>query len=237
MNDTVEQSYRIFREKCDEVVRSRYIMSGNSIVLLLRYLASSPELMEYVSKCNQGFRYREEYARATASILFRMPTQPSAIVALVTGMLYEIDRGRLNFNAFLMKFYANDDIEESYHLFCKGIIEPYARALGQVIERGVEHYEDAAGDSKLPVGEAIKEQIMPYLSAICEVVEADTSLADDRKREMQIMTDGLRYAFELGSSKMIQTVFVGTKSVYSAYRATQSYIRAIEKILVAYAVL
>ena len=238
MNDNVQHAYQIFVNKCEDVTASRYIMSGNKIIGLLRYLAATPCLMEYISKCNQGFRYREEFERATSSILFRMPTEPSKVVALVTGMLYEIDRNRLNINSFLMKFYGNDDYEESYRLFCKGIIEPYSRALGQVIADGIEpEDEPLQTESRLPVSEAVKEQIYPYICAIEETLESGAALTQERADDMRTMTEGLKYAFEMAGTKMIKIVWTGMRSVFAGYKPTVSYIRAIEKILVSYAIL
>lgn len=239
MSDNVQHAYEILVDKCNAVIEAKYIMSGNAVIGLLRYLASTPCLMDTVARCNQGFRYREEFDRAGSGAAFRLPESDRKIVALVTGILFDIDRGRINFNAFLMKnFYGDGDYETSYRLFGKTLIEPYAKAFGKMInQEDADVLPELEQESKIPVGTAVKEQIFPYIAAINEVVENDAALSDERKREFLLMTEGLTYAFEIAGTKMIRVVWTGMRSVFAAHKPTQSYLRAMEKILAAYAVI
>lgn len=238
MNDNVQHAYEVFVDKCNAVCDSKFIMSGNAMIGLLRYLASTPCLMNCVSRCNQGFRYREEFTRAGSGVTFRLPDSPRKVVALATGILYEIDRGKLNFNAFLMKYFGADgDYETAYRLFCTTLIAPYAQAFGQVIREEEQEIEpEVEPDSKRPVSHAVKEQIAPYIAALKEVIESDPSLTDERRKEMLLMTEGLTYAFEMTGTKMIGVVWTGLKSVFASNKSTLSYLRAMEKILNAYAI-
>ena len=57
-NDGVKQAYTGLVARCNDLSKGKFIMAGNAIKGILRYLASNPSLMGYVAKCNTGFAAR-----------------------------------------------------------------------------------------------------------------------------------------------------------------------------------
>ena len=237
-NENVGQAYNIFRQKCQAIIDSQYLMSSSQIMGLLRYLAGTPCIMEFLAKCNQGLDYRTEFNEAASGVTFKLPQSKKRIVTLVTGMLFDIDRQTLNFTSFLIKFYGNpDDYEESYRLFCKSVLVPYMDAFGMILKDEVEEENDISPDKSGIIDESVKEQIYPYISAVKELVVQDSTLKDKKRQEFLTMLDGFHYVIEIFNCKMIEVVWIGLKSVMSSYRPVQSFIKSLESILSAFAII
>ncbi|MGN0771295.1 MAG: hypothetical protein ACI4MI_01780 [Christensenellales bacterium] len=238
MNAETQQAYQIFTMRCREITASKYIMSGNYIMRLLRYVAATPCLMDFVAKCNQGFNYREEFELATSGASFRLPSSKKKIVALVTGMLFEADRNQLNLNAFFIKYFGVSDYEEGYKLFCKSVIEPYVEAFAIILdEEDQEETPDSTSVKDLPLSDNIKEQIYPYISAMKEVVMSDRTLKEKKRADYMTMLEGFYYSVEMSNSRMIKVVWLGLDSIFESYRPLKSYVKSLRNILESFAVI
>lgn len=238
MNAETQQAYQIFSMRCHEIIASKYVMSGNYIMRLLRYVASTPCLIDFVAKCNQGFNYRDEFELASSGASFRLPSSKKKIVALVTGMLFEIDRNQLNLNAFLIKYYGVSDYEEGYKTFCKSVIEPYIEAFALVLQDDLaEETPDVSSVKDVPLSDNIKEQIYPYISAMKEVVMSDRTLKEKKRADYMTMLEGFYYSIEISNSRMIQVVWIGLDSLFESYRPLKSYVKALRNLLESFAVI
>ena len=237
-SENVGQAYNFFRQKCQDIIDSQYLMSDTQILKLLRYIANTPCLMEFLAKCNQGLDFSNEFNEATAGVTFKIPQSKKRLITLVTGMLFAIDRKELNFGSFLLKFYGvSDDYEVSYKLFCKSVLMPYMDAFAMILKDDVEEDNQLQDDKGGIIDESVKEQIYPYISAVKELVLQDNSLKDKKRQEFLTMLEGFNYVIEIFNCKMIEVVWIGLKSVMSNYRPVQSFLKSLESILNAFAII
>ncbi|MEG1536403.1 MAG: hypothetical protein RR416_05475 [Clostridia bacterium] len=235
--DNYERDYNMFLEKANAVINSKYIMSGNNINILLKYIANTPSLMECISKCNQSFNFNQELDKAGDKTIFRLPSSKKKTVALVSGILYSIDRRELNFNAFLMKYFNQDDYEDSYKMFVKNIIIPYTEAFKDMLSAQSGDMEEEKIDSVVSLNESIKDQIYPFIASLQELVAQDNYLKEAKKSDYLSMLDGLQYAYEISNSKLIKIIWIGFKSVFVGFKAGQSYINAMDKLMSTYKII
>lgn len=236
-NEVVQQAYAGLVSRCNDLCQAKFIVAGNAIKGILRYLAANPTLMGYVAKCNTGMDYKQEFQAAIVGNSFKVPANSKKAVALVTGLLYEFDRGTQNFHQFLKTFFRSDDIDLSYRMFCNGVITPYILCFKNVLDEREDENGSRFGDGDFVVGDMIKESVVPYIASLTEMVAADERLSDETRDDYIAMLEGLYYAFEIASAKMVKVVWLGLKSVMQGYRNANSYLASMQSIMQTYALI
>lgn len=238
MSDTnLNQSYAVIVARCNDLCRGKFIVAGNSIKSLLRFMASDSTVMGCIAKCNTGIDYKDEFAKASNANSFRLPSNSRKTVALVIGLLYEFDRGTKNLYSFLKNYFRADDIDVSFSMFCNSIITPFVLAFKNVLDDKQEKEDSRFGQGDFVVSDIIKEKIVPYIVSVTETVAGDYKLDDDLKDDYITMLEGFYYAFEIASAKMVKAVWLGLNAVMNGYRNASSYLDAVEKILQTYALI
>ena len=232
---SVKQAYSLLAERCNVMLNSKFIMSSNCIASILKVIASVPCLTNYLIKCSQDFSFDAAFEQATKTSNFTLPESSKATVAFITEMLFKFDRKELDLTKFIKIYYPEKNFEGSYKAFCQEIIAPYLLAFSTIIND--ENTDDAKQDSPAAIFDAAKSQATQYIIALTEKVTNDESLKDEKRQDYILMLNGLYSAFEKDSAKMIKVVWVGLKSVMASYKQGASYLLAIEKILLTYAVI
>ena len=133
MDESMQQIYAELAARCTRVKEGKYIMSGNTIASLLRYISSQPVLMSRLEKCNYGFMYSSELETAMSGGIFKLPLGSRKVVALITGLLFELDRGTINFHNFIKKYYRASGVDTSFDMFVNSVIMPYLMAFKNVL--------------------------------------------------------------------------------------------------------
>ena len=233
--ESAQQAYAGLVNRCNKLKKSKFILSGAQIAGILKYIAGSPDLIGYVSKCNVGTDYRRELRDALAGEVFRMPSGSKAAVALVTGLLYDFDRNVISLHQFLRTYFKADDIDRSFMLFCNKVITPYVLAFKGVLEGG--EMDDDNRDPDYAAPDSVKEAIVPYITTLTETVVSDASLTDEERDDYVTMLEGVYLALESSGVKLVKVVWMGLKAVMGDYRSGASYLRSIEKIMRNYAML
>ncbi len=223
-----QKAYNIFLDYCDEMARSTYILSTTAIKNLLRFIANTPCLYNYVEKCNSSIRFREEYGKFFGENCVNIPSDPMAVVSVVTALLFDFDRNNVDIDRFLRRNYKYDDYGACYQQFCNTVLVAYARAFGGVVdykEKVVEAVEEK------PIDNLVKENAAPFVNKMMRIVDEDPNLSDETKEEWLTILDGLNFSFDLSRAKMIKAMWIGVYSVIKKYRPVQSYLREVKKIL------
>lgn len=226
-----QQILNQFREKCNVVCKSQFIMSNFAINSMLKFVASQAPLMEFIAKCNQGLNYKELFDESCKKNILKMPKSQKRIVALVTGILFDIDRGEIDLNIFLNRFFDNGETERNYINFCRTIIIPYCNAfdnLGKEVEDEV--YDTSQADNCV-VSKCLKEQVLPMIEDLKEQIISDPILNEVKRKDYLAMLEGLYYAFELSSAKMIKAMWLGIKYSIIAYKPAGSYLLSIQQFM------
>lgn len=236
-NEGIKQAYTGLVARCNDLAKGRFIMAGNAIKGLLRYLASNPSLMGYVAKCNTGVDYKQEFQAAVVGNSFKLPPSSRGVVALVTGLLYEFDRGTQSLHKFLKTFFRSDDIDQSFRMFCNSVITAYVLAFKNVLDDKEEEKTARFGEGDFVVQDIVKENVVPYITSLTELVASDERLSDETRDDYITMLEGLYYAFEIASAKMVKVVWLGLRSVMEGYRNAYSYLDGMQALMQAYALI
>ena len=232
---SVKQAYSLLAERCNVMLKSKFIMSSNCISSILKVVASVPCLTNYLIKCSQDFSFDRTFEEATNTSKFTLPESPKSTVAFVTELLFKFDRREIDLTKFIKVYYPERNFEGSYKAFCQDIIAAYLLAFSTIMHE--ENVEDAQKDVNVPILEAARTQVTQYILALNDMITNDDSLKEEKRQDYLTMLNGLYYAFEKESAKMIKVVWVGLKSVMNGYKQGGSYMLAIEKIMQSYAVI
>lgn len=237
MDENLQQVYSGLAARCNKMKEGKYLMSTGTMTSLLRYITSQPALMNCLERCNYGFRYATELETATAGNIFKLPLGSKKVVALVTGLLFEMVRGTINFHNFIKKYYRAATVDMSFDLFVGSVVMPYLMAFRNVLEGTAEEDSATDDDDDTAVGAGVKEQLLPLIMQFTEAVAADNSITDEAREDFYVMLEGLYYSLELSRAKMVKAMFLGLSSVMQDYKNGAAYIRAIRTVLQEYAII
>ena len=134
MDENLQQVYSELAAHCNKIKEGKYLMSTGTITSLLRYITAQPALMGCLEKCNYGFRYSAELEAAMSGGIFKLPLGSKKVVALVTGLLFDMIRGTVNFHNFIKKYYRAATVDMSFDLFVGSVIMPYLMAFRNVLD-------------------------------------------------------------------------------------------------------
>ena len=228
------RAYSIFLNYCDEVANSSYLLSSRAIKNLLKFIAGTPCLKKYISKCNSSIKLNETYNSIFGENSLNLPSDNMAIVSVVTKLLFDFDTNNIDMDKFLSAYYKYDDYSLMYSHFCNTVLVTYAKAFGDVVnykEKVVEVEEEKKVDN------AVKEEVSPYISKMTHIVEGDSLISDAKKDEIIALLDGLYYSFDTKRAKLVRAMWIGLLSVTDKYKPLQSYLREVKKILGEYALI
>lgn len=226
------RAYSIFLNYCDEVVNSSYLLSGRAIQNLLKFVAATPCLTNYLTKCNSSIKLNETYNSIFGETTLNLPQDNMAVVSVVTKLLFDIDRNNIDMDKFLSAYYKYDDYSARYSHFCNTVLVAYAKAFGDVVtykEKLIEAEEEKK------VENVVKEEIAPYIAKMTHIVEGDSLISDAKKDQLLTLLDGLCYSFDTQRAKIVKAMWIGLLAVADKYKPLQSYMKEVRKILQAYA--
>lgn len=241
--EKIEEIYQGFKTCCERIKAGRFIMSNNRITQLLRYIASYPEIVDFVSECNKMFDYKQEYITATGYLgngkIFKMPENHYKIVVLVTGLLYEIDRQSKDVLQFLKEFFDKGDVDKSFGAFCNEVVEPYCRAFEDMVFNKPMSLDDREEDENKSkqLSDSITEQLLPYMVSLSSIVVGDENISDGKRTDLLDMLEGMCYAIEKGNAKLLKYMWVGLKNTYGQYRMANSLLGGVKAVLTTFGVI
>lgn len=136
--DVERQQIDVFLEKCDEVMRSKYIIADTKISELLRSIASSDLLyaffreitkdFDYIAAQQQYMNYAPEGSMNKRKLLF--PADPAEKLAFIFCLLVDFDNKVFDLGEFLQEyFYEDGSYYESFYAFSNQVIKPFQNLI------------------------------------------------------------------------------------------------------------
>lgn len=228
---------------CERISNSKLIMFNAGLSNLLTYIARNKSLMDFIKDCNIAVDYRKEYYEATnlmnATASFKMPTDNRKIIALVTGILFDIDRGEIELYKFLKTYFDMGDINACYDRFVEQIIFPYCEAfidyVNDVPLKLNVNYEPR--QEQKTSFEIISEQILPFIESIYVAVYGDNKLSEEQRADFVVILEGFCYALEQENSALIRYLWIGLKNTLKDYHPATKYIGGIKIVLTNYGII
>ncbi len=144
---TKAEELNLFLVRADEFIESKYIIADVKIVNLLKAIASSKTLVAIFENCLKDFDYlgakRKYLAKNDDTSAdkgqFIMPPNSRELLALVFGILMEIDGRTLNLNEFINKyFYVDGSLSSAYSKFTNEMVKPFKNSVKLLMESVIE---------------------------------------------------------------------------------------------------
>ncbi len=156
--DTGRGQIDLFLHRCDEVMRSRFIIADTKIGELLKAIASSDLLYAFFRDITKDFDYVAaqkkylDYAPYGSSrgrkLLF--PEDPQEKLAFIFCLLVEFDSKKRDLSAFLQEyFYEDGSVYESFYAFTNQVIKPFRNAVKVMFRDGMPQIEKRGEKSPL----------------------------------------------------------------------------------------
>jgi len=240
--NTKEDAFRLFDEAVKALCNSNFIITQKPITDLLRCLIFSDKLQAFVSECLRGVNYEAELTNAISKTemgyVFTLPKSNKRIIALVTGLLSDFDKGDRSLTTFIREFYSAPDNNQRYKMFCDNVLMPYHRAFRQSFLYDIDNTDTMSGeDSVNIISEPALEQAAGILSALRTVFLGDNKLSEKKREDLIYLTDGLYYSLEKGDRRIIKTVWTGLKLALTGYKKADRKFSDLTEFLALYALL
>lgn len=144
---TIREELDIFVERADELIDSKYILADIKIVNLLKAIASSDTLIALFKNCLADFDYslaqkkyfvKSKYLSSDKGE-FVLPPNSRELLAFIFNVLMDIDAKRIDFSAFLNKyFYVDGSFSAGYDAFITAMIKPFKNSVKMLMDSVLE---------------------------------------------------------------------------------------------------
>jgi len=240
--NTKEDAFRLFDEAVKALINSNFIITQKPITDLLRCLVFSDKLQIFVSECLRGVDYETELAAAIiqteTGYAFVLPKSNKRIIALVTGLLSDFDKGDRSLTTFIREFYSAPDNNQRYKQFCDSVLVPYHRAFRQSFLYDIDNADTSYGDEGTKsIGEAALEQAAGILAALRTLFLGDNKLSEQKRSDLIELVDGMYYCLERGDRRIIKTVWTGMKLSLTGMKKAERKFSELTEFLALYALL
>lgn len=121
MDEKVLQDIKPFVDACDKMVASKFIMIDKRISDVLKSIAKTELVFEYVKSCMINFNFDREWKVATSKIgVMLPPEEPHKFVAFVFSVLNCMDDKKISASELLSRYFTKS--ESPYYDFCETLI-------------------------------------------------------------------------------------------------------------------
>ena len=245
----MDRECRIFGERCDELVSSRFILAEKRISELLKSLVLLPGLYRICENCLTDFNYETEFLRArTAGLSGRyrlsLPKEREKLVAFVFCLLSEIENKHRDL-ARLIEEYYDDNCVEGYERFCSEVIVPFRRAIEGMAAEASEPEPDSDGAGETDresrerffgedfatIANSTIAELFDRCQTIAELVMDEKSFSDQDRQELQFLLEAFCHALMGRDRRLIRALFIGVKNAFRGYRKFHATVCDMERTL------
>ncbi len=221
---TVKEQIVDFLEKCEDVRNCKFIMATTKIKDLLKSIANSAELYEIFDTVASKFDYVAAKERclidsddAFGRSRIVLPDTRGDRLAFIFCLLVEIDRGDIQINYFLQKYYPKDgSYYASYHAFCDEIIGNLESIISGIFSQELSEPDppkqiEEGGAPRLGAGgNALSE-----VNAICLLISRELdfisscALSEDDKEAAGCILSSLTGAVRAADKELVNALVCG----------------------------
>lgn len=238
-----------FLLRTDELMNSKYIVADIKIVHLLKTIAGSETLLALFKSCLDSSDYEKLKKKYFVQSKFSSdkgeficPENSGELIALVFGILVDIDSKRLDLALLLDKyFYVNGSFFESYNAFLEQMIKPFSLAVKAVMEKVIDGSVQDPVDAVVQEEKRKKQQIEEEknrqlkekelslksygdsIKALKDILLSDktkikeSKLKDTEKADMTLITDTFANVIESEDKDAIAYAFASYKFMVKSH--------------------
>ncbi|MDE6505421.1 MAG: hypothetical protein K2L42_06085 [Clostridia bacterium] len=150
MADVKEQIFS-FVDKCEELKSCKFIMATTKIKDILKCIVNCPELYRLFEAVTKDFDYPEVKSQCLVTYddgvlpqnFVVLPKTLGQRLAFIFCLLVEFDKGAINFNDFLRRYFPEDgSYFASYRAFCDLVIKSLQDCVLQVFKEQLAEYDN-----------------------------------------------------------------------------------------------
>ena len=181
------EQVELFLKRCDDVIRSGFIIADTRISDLLKSIVSWDALYAFFKDATNGYDYEAAKRRymnytppGSSRRVLLFPEDPAERLAFTFFILAEIDAKSIDLSAFLQEyFYADGSLHGSFYAFCNQVIKPFRNAVKTMFRGGAAAEAEKLGavraaSALAPVIEAERKRV--YTARIPDAVKVDALL-------------------------------------------------------------
>lgn len=234
---------KVFVEKCEEVIKSRFIIADKKIQDLLKEIVTNKAIYGVLEKCLNNFNYEMEFMKARLPMVegpnkfvLALPEDNEKLVAFVFCLLHEIENKTRDFQKFLQDFYFNNgSYFEGYNEFCVKVIRPFMYTMCVLLKDTDITLEMEAVNSKF-YGSDFVVIDSPSLNIIIEIcdqmaLEVEKMKNSAIKPERAFIIEGFKNAAIVKDRKIIKIAFIGLIYSLKGFKPCSKNLDKLEKLL------
>lgn len=245
MDNNQVEALKSLAVACQNIKTKGLLLSSESIKEILILVTKNEILKKCLDEAHKYVDYdqiSEDAFEQTNSGRFNfiMPSSARKRIVLITGILFEIDRGSINITRMLHDFFTGVNIADSFTMFTNAVLDNYIAAFKDVIT-GAELSEDEKGryivveEEKYNLIEnVIKEQIQPFIAAILDEISSIKNINEKQRIETIYVINGFAYSLESFNSRILITVWIALKSMLVKFKKLTPFVKEIDNILEKY---
>lgn len=194
-----------------EMMQTQVILADKGVKNVLKALSASEDYCRTIKECVKGFDFDREFCRYFEEE-HSIPNNSHVLIALITGILYKIDSGKINILDLLKTAYPDMDTTKSYTLFLKDYIIPFVDAINLAA------FGHPYDDVKLPKAgtyDKMKEEISWAVNRIIKERLSDNE--SDMNDELFTMLNGLSHSINFCDNQIIKVAYIGLKNTLIRY--------------------
>lgn len=238
MQATNQELIKSLKQLYMEMEKSNFIMSVDIITKFLKFVTTNESTFFIYKHASQNFDFESIFEEAMSSGRLRIPQEDYKVIVLVTRLLFDIDRGKIEFLTFLKNTFPNDKIQESYSSFCFNMIYPYVQAFERLLSQADKVVLDAAKNVQTKkMSRQLVDLLQGNIISIYEQLANDRTLQEGRRQELSAILEGLDVAVDSGNSLLIKSLWIGLKYALIANKAYTSQVKAMENELKNYGII
>ena len=136
--ENIDVNLKDFADACDKMSQSKFIMIDKRISDVLKTIAKSDEIFDYIKDCMINFNFEKEWKLATARMgMLLIPEEPRKFVAFVFVLLNCLDDKKLNASDFLSKYFSKSESQAGpYNEFCQAVIQKFKNLVVAKLSSG-----------------------------------------------------------------------------------------------------
>lgn len=196
-----------FIDGIERLLNSNVITAGKDIRAFLIELSGDDKLREVVVSSKEGFRYDDEFRRVFVD-RNPLPNQDGKIVALITGLLFAIDVGKVSLGDLLFRLYPDCDGTKAYTRFMTDFIQPFAESFVKLL------VGEPLEDVKAPVT-SVYDKMNDDVKAMVNALIKSVSELDLEKETVDNISDlasGLIYVLSYNDALLTRNAYYGLRN-------------------------
>ena len=245
----LNQTATAFKQRCADIISSKFILADKKISNLLRLVAASPQLYSLTEDCLRGFNYELEFLKARTpsdegAFTLRLPEDKQKLAAFAFCLLAEFDSKARDFQGFMdVYFNRGGDYVASFEAFTSDIIKPYSVAMTALLAQSADNMDADAvgvkffGTEFADFSQKSRDRLHKLCNALIQAVNREKQLPEQEKQDMLTMANALLHSVETADKNLIYALYTGAKHMLKGFKNCVSLMKDLEKVLREYGII